>query len=144
MGPTAFTSPPKEGVLRVFFCPKNPTASAGCEPANLGTKGQHATYRPPKPLVTQVTAAELIFTECVFWRNYVEICRWIQFLRGTRWRSWLRHCATSRKVACSIPRSCRWNFSLTSFRPHFGPVVDLALTEMSTWNISLGGKGGRC
>jgi len=23
--------------------------------------------------------------------------------RGTRWRSWLRHCATSRKVAGSIP-----------------------------------------
>ena len=22
---------------------------------------------------------------------------------GTRWRSWLRHCATSRKVASSIP-----------------------------------------
>ena len=29
---------------------KNPTASAGFEPANLGTKGQHATSRPPKPL----------------------------------------------------------------------------------------------
>ena len=28
---------------------KNPTASVGFEPANLGTKGQHATSRPPKP-----------------------------------------------------------------------------------------------
>jgi len=36
-----------------FFCPKNPTASAGFEPADLGTKGQHATSRPPKPYVTQ-------------------------------------------------------------------------------------------
>ena len=26
-----------------------------------------------------------------------------QWFRGTRWRSWLRHCATSRKVAVSIP-----------------------------------------
>jgi hypothetical protein len=26
-------------------------ASAGFEPANLGTKGQHATPRPPKPLM---------------------------------------------------------------------------------------------
>ena len=34
-----------------FFALKNPTASAGFEPANLGTKGQHATSRPPKPLV---------------------------------------------------------------------------------------------
>jgi hypothetical protein len=29
---------------------KNPTASAGFEPANLGTEGQHANPRPPKPL----------------------------------------------------------------------------------------------
>ena len=36
-----------------FFALKNPTASAGFDPANLGTKGQHATSRPPKPL--QVT-----------------------------------------------------------------------------------------
>ena len=34
-----------------FFRPKNPTASAGFEPANLGTKGQNANSRPPKPLV---------------------------------------------------------------------------------------------
>ena len=45
-----FTSLPKEGVLRIFFALKNPTASAWFEPANLGTKGQHATSRPPKPL----------------------------------------------------------------------------------------------
>ena len=31
------------GVPRIFFALKNPTASAGFEPANLGTKGQHAT-----------------------------------------------------------------------------------------------------
>ena len=33
-----------------FFTLKNLTASAGFEPANLGTKGQHATSRPPQPL----------------------------------------------------------------------------------------------
>ena len=32
-----------------LFILKNPTASAGFEPANLGTKGQHANSRPPKP-----------------------------------------------------------------------------------------------
>ena len=37
-GTDGFTSPPKEGVLRISFAPKNPTASAGYEPANLGTK----------------------------------------------------------------------------------------------------------
>jgi hypothetical protein len=42
---------PSEGrCAEDFFALKNPTASAGFEPANLGTKGQHATPRPPKPL----------------------------------------------------------------------------------------------
>ena len=49
-GTNVFPSLPKEGVLRTFFALKNPTASAGFEPVNLGTKGQHATSRPPKPL----------------------------------------------------------------------------------------------
>ena len=47
-GTNGFTSFPKE------FALKNPTASAGFEPANLGTKGQHATSRPPKPLKSSV------------------------------------------------------------------------------------------
>ena len=38
-----------------FFALKNPTALAGFEPANLGTKGQHATSRPPKPLSSNLT-----------------------------------------------------------------------------------------
>jgi hypothetical protein len=33
-----FTSLPKEGVLGIFFALKNPKASAGFEPAILGTK----------------------------------------------------------------------------------------------------------
>jgi len=44
-GPTALLPHPKEGVLRIFHT-KNPKASAGFEPANLGTKSQHATPRP--------------------------------------------------------------------------------------------------
>ena len=48
-GTNGFTSLPKEGVLGIFFALKNPTASAWFKPANLGTKGQHATSRPPKP-----------------------------------------------------------------------------------------------
>ena len=42
---------PSEGKRAEDFFPlKNPTASAGFELANLGTKGQHASSRPPKPL----------------------------------------------------------------------------------------------
>jgi hypothetical protein len=37
-------------VLGNFFALKNPTASAGFKPANLGTRGQHASSRPLKPL----------------------------------------------------------------------------------------------
>ena len=48
MRPTALL-PPRRKTCWGFFRPKNPTASAGFEPANLGTKGQHATPRPPKP-----------------------------------------------------------------------------------------------
>ena len=50
MGPTAFLSLRRKacwGICR----PKHPTASAGFEPANLGTKGQHATPRPPKLMI---------------------------------------------------------------------------------------------
>jgi hypothetical protein len=53
-GTDGFTSSPKEGVMRIFLALKNPTASAGFEPANLSTKGQHATSRPPKPLSTHL------------------------------------------------------------------------------------------
>jgi len=63
---------------------------------------------------------------------------------GTRWRGWLRHCATSRKVAGSISDGIggifHWNNSS-------GRTMALGLTqpltEMSTRNISWGGKGGR-
>ena len=43
-----------------FYLPlKNLTASAGFEPANLGTKSQHATSRPPKPLSISVTLSSI-------------------------------------------------------------------------------------
>ena len=48
-GTNGFTSLLKEGVLRIFFALKNPTASAGFEPANVGTS------RPPEPLCSSKT-----------------------------------------------------------------------------------------
>ena len=59
-GTDGFTSPPKEGMLRICFDLKNPTASAGFEPANLGTKGQHATSRPPKPLELEFFDSQIL------------------------------------------------------------------------------------
>ena len=62
-GTDGFTSPPKEAVLRTFFALKNPTSSVGFEPANLGTKGQHATPRPPKPLNNDRTLKKMFNTK---------------------------------------------------------------------------------
>jgi hypothetical protein len=52
--------------------------------------------------------------------------------RGTRWRSWFRHCTRNRKVAGLIRVDVQ--VALESTQP---------LTEMSTRNIYLGGKGCR-
>ena len=52
---------------------------------------------------------------------------------GTRWRRWLRHCSTCRKVAGSIPSGRALALGST----------DLP-TEMSTSNISCRGEDGRC
>ena len=46
-----------------FFALKNPTASVGFESANLGTKGQHATSRPPKPLKWSLYFSSIV---CIF------------------------------------------------------------------------------
>ena len=59
-GTNGFPSLPKESVLRIFSAlKKNPTASAGFEPPNLGTKGQHATSRPPTALKSGFTSTSV-------------------------------------------------------------------------------------
>ena len=42
-----------------FFRPKNPTASAGFEPANWGTKASTLTSRPPKPLLKFISTQKM-------------------------------------------------------------------------------------
>jgi hypothetical protein len=58
-------------------------------------------------------------------------------LCGTRWPSWLRHCATSRKVAGSIPDDV---IGILHWQNPSGRTMALGLTqpltEMSTRNIS--------
>ena len=64
MGPTALLRKACWG----FFRPKNPTPSAGFELANLGTKGQHATPRPPKPLCYYIKEKHILLSQvyCVW------------------------------------------------------------------------------
>ena len=50
MGQTALLPFRRKACWGFFFALRKPTASAGFEPANLGTKGQHATSRPSKPM----------------------------------------------------------------------------------------------
>jgi hypothetical protein len=80
-GTDGFTSSPKEGVLRIFR-PKNPMASAGCESLNLGTKGQHATSRLPKPLWVElhiknvcIPCSFLVINVCNQGKNLCSPCR---------------------------------------------------------------------
>jgi hypothetical protein len=41
-------------------------------------------------------------------------------------------------------RWCHWNFSLTSFRPHYDPGVDSASNRIEYHEYFLGAKGGQC
>ena len=50
MGPTALLPLRRKAHWGFFRPKKNPTASAGFEHVILGTKGQHANPRPPKPI----------------------------------------------------------------------------------------------
>jgi hypothetical protein len=53
MGPTAFASPPREVMLRIFITLKNPSSSAGFEPANLGSSGKHVSTNPPRAIINK-------------------------------------------------------------------------------------------
>jgi hypothetical protein len=59
---------------------------------------------------------------------------------GTRWRSWLKHCATNRKVAGSISDGVS---GITHRHNPFGRTTALGstqpVTEMNTRNMSWGG-----
>jgi hypothetical protein len=68
------------------------------------------------------------------------------FIEGvTLWRSWLRHCATSRKVVGSIPDGVTGIFNFHFFfRPHYGSGVDSSSNRNEYQEYFLWGKGGQC
>ena len=92
-----------------LFTLKNPTASAGFEPANVGTKGQHATSRPPKQLRCILTLVNAQYSMIII-SSYFNI---VYIIIGDR-------CETVVKVLCHKSERCwfdprwyLWNFSLT-------------------------------
>ena len=60
----------------------------------------------------------------------------------TRWRSWLRHCATIQKVSGSIPDDFIGIFQWKPFRPHYGPGVDSASNRNEDQEYFPGAGGG--
>jgi hypothetical protein len=70
------------------------------------------------------------------WKHYF-------ITRGTRWWSLLRHCATRRKFAGSIPDGVTGIFYLHN---PSGRSMALRLTHEQKWVLEIfpGGKGGRC
>src|SRR5215470_560601 len=58
------------------------------------------------------------------------------------WRSWLRHCATNRQVAGSIPDGVIEIFLLHN--PSGRTMVDSSSNRNEYQEYFLGGKGGRC
>jgi hypothetical protein len=77
----------------------------------------------------------------VFTFNYsVDLEIYVQFMWSTRWRSWLRRWATSRKVTGSTPDGVIRIFHWQSFRPHYGPGVDSASNRNEYQEYFLGIK----
>jgi len=81
-------------------------ALAGCEPANLGTKGQHATSRPPKPLSLLLLSIPVICCLKVghemadsFLHNHN--------LDGTRWSCDTRNCKLNFRISAAAGQSQR-------------------------------------
>jgi hypothetical protein len=71
-----------------------------CETAALLTPGSHGTQFPPIYFFLHNFA----FNSRLSFSKYCPNIRTsVSHLQFTRWRSWLRHCATRRKVAGSIP-----------------------------------------
>jgi len=77
----------------------------GCQTLHSGSVEQQGGKCPP--LLPSCSITSILFPRfnfpllCLFPLSFTSI--FILFIHCTRWRSWLRHCATSQKVAGSIP-----------------------------------------
>ena len=61
-----------------FFTLKNPTVSTGFKPANLGTKDQHATSRPPKPIcVYTYIYIHIYVCICIYIYIHIYMCVYV-------------------------------------------------------------------
>jgi hypothetical protein len=97
------------------------------------------------PLGRGGLATNTLTSRRALWWKHIEILRCslsqVPQLKCTQWRSWLRHCATNRNVAGSIPDGVTGIFH---WHNRFGRTMALGstqpLTEISTRNLSWGIK----
>jgi len=68
---------------------------------------------------------------------------YVCLIRGTRWREWLSHCATSRKVAGSISDDVNWTFIDLNLPAALWPRSLLSLRKEYQGYL-LESKGSRC
>ena len=88
---------------------------------------------------------EIHYCLSTFFDTIRPVCFKQTYIYISNWPLLFKHCATSRKVAGSIPDGVRGIFLLhnpSGCTKALG--LTQPLTEMSTRNISRGGKGGRC
>jgi len=109
--PVLYVLPALLVVLNIIIVSKGPLRHA--------TKEQ--THTKKSPLIKIANNAVVVNLELQ--NNLI----YQQNKEGTRWRNWLRHCATSQKVAGSIPNGVIH----TICRPHYGPGVD-SVPELSS------------
>ena len=87
---------------------------------------------------------ERVIVCCLFLKDLERSVRRIYVMLtkkwGPQWLSWLRHCATSLKVAGSIPDYVIGIFHWQSFRSHYGPGVDSAINRDEYQEYFLGVK----
>ena len=109
---------------------------------NICTIRMYGRLEEGRPMTNRKRSKEMMWS--IQWEffisSYVEVAWSLEMSRlyvtrgGPRWRSWLRHCATSQKVVGSIPDGVigifHWH---KSFWPHYGPG-----------EYFLGVKSGRC
>jgi len=134
-----------------FFRPKNPTASARCEPANLGTKGQHATSRPPKPLGHDGYCDGVLIPSA--WNYFDKLFRvpylWNLFMGGlTAWLMFvcgIGHLEHAPPHDCLIQCFCfKWFLRLIFCHTicYLSETVTIkkSTTENKDWSVSEAGK----
>ena len=131
MGPTALLPLRRKVCWGFFFALKNPTTAAGFEPANLGSKGRHATPRPPKPLRRHTELINLMGNLCCAREHSV------QFFTQLNCTVYLIVCGTLQGVWGPLRTKCTCTdivtLCRTFIRKFFGVSLITGFQQKKSW-----------